>query len=308
MTPNGKEGLHEQIAYLAQIEKHIRGIAPQHRDHVIHAFLSFALGIYLQHEYFHLSFDSLQWKISALFHDIAYPAEVASTNFLMDIQNKLNNMRKRLHVRTRPDVVFEIVPKNLARLENGDSFDFIQSCLEKWELEVDAKAEYNACVSSGKVCHGMLSALILLYAIDMLYESHNSYGDIAEYPLSVFGEGYISWDRRYFTQKIVPACSAIFIHNLDKKHFIRKKILRERAPLAFMLKLVDTLQEWDRPLKNMPQGYPSKEFGVKIEGDKLFFGAPTDIITKIVPDMASFFAEADVEDIQIVPMRPDLYA
>ncbi|MHC4771982.1 MAG: hypothetical protein ACYS8S_00080 [Planctomycetota bacterium] len=136
--------------------------------------------------------------------------------------------------------------------------------IDSWDLSVDVMAQFKSTFDSGSVCHGMLSAISVLRTIDLMYQKHNPrrlYEDIR-------GD-YSSWDQTYFERDVVPACAAIFLHNLPATCFKDKKISRETAPLAFLLRLSDSLQEWDRPSKDNPDGYPASEFDICVENDSL---------------------------------------
>ena len=51
MQPHGKEGLLPYVTSLAEIERKIRELQPYLRDHVVHAVLSFILGIYIEKKF-----------------------------------------------------------------------------------------------------------------------------------------------------------------------------------------------------------------------------------------------------------------
>ena len=101
----------------------------------------------------------------------------------------------------------------------------------------------------------MISALTVLYLIDLMYQKNNSK---REYNKS-------DWDQKYFETDVVSACSAIFLHNLGDNAF--KNIDKTKASLAYLLKLCDELQNWDR----MREGDSPENYDIQVQENKLIF-------------------------------------
>jgi len=196
-----------------------------------------------------------------------------------------------------PDIGYRFTPPAFDRLQNSvNSFDLIQKRLNKWDLQIDASKAYNQMIDSGKTCHGMISSLAVLYLVDLLYQKFNQkreYKDcyMRRGPLA----GDVNFNQVYFERDVVSACTAIFIHNLPSKWFANARIDRSKAPVAFLLKLSDSLQIWERPSKENPTGFPATKFDMKIQDGQLFFYAnisddknkkmTNDISTLIAPDI-----------------------
>jgi hypothetical protein len=251
---------------LANIERSIYDLQPFIREYVVHALYTYILGIYLNEKvmpFIGNKVNYFQWKLAALFHDISYPVEIANnidksyTQNIDNISYKINEVHHRVIFKTIPNKEFTKLQK---RNINGDpisSFNAIDKCFKGWGLNIDPKKEYSLIVNEGKVCHGILSALTLLFLIDKMYQD--------KYPERIFKPGE-SWDETCFDNDIIPACSAIYLHNMKKPElFNHKKINPSVAPVAFLLKLCDSLQEWDRPKNKYDRGFPSTEFDIKIE-------------------------------------------
>lgn len=273
MTQHGKKALLGHIAESARIEHNIKELEPWVRDHVVHALLSFILGIYLNERYIPNSggtkVDAFQWKLAGLFHDIGYPIQI-SIDLMKPTADNVNRIKKELGV-AAPDILFSVKPINLERLQNRlNSLELIQNRLKEWGLSIDAQGEYEKMLVSGKVCHGMISSLLLLYVIDLMYQKYNpkrEYRDICT------NEG-LNWNQHFFEKDIVSASSAIFIHNLPPGCFAQTRIDRKKAPVAFLLKLSDCLQEWERPSKGNEKGFSSTLFDIKSDDNgKLIFCA-----------------------------------
>ncbi|MFA4985313.1 MAG: hypothetical protein WC712_01895 [Candidatus Brocadiia bacterium] len=296
MTLHGKQRLLQQVALLAQVERGIRALQPYVRDHVVHALLSFLLGIllnedYLQHPQTLLDF---KWRLAGLLHDVAYPMEVAA-NIAEPFTRGINDIKRQLGVNA-PDIHANIDLKALSTLQNGvNGFRLIQARLDQWELDIDAACEYESSVRSGKACHGMLGALAILYVIDLMYQKYNPKRELRP----IYLEDNTDWNQQHFEDDVVTACSAIFLHNLPPHCFAGAKITRTRAPLAFLLKLSDCLQEWERPKHDHPNGWPSDRFDIEVNagGVKLYAAIDEARKSKMRQDIAGCL---DAPDVQII--------
>lgn len=94
--------------------------------------------------------------------------------------------------------------------------------------------------------HGLISALVLLKILDTQYDRMNE----ASIDMSSF---YVSFARPFFDDSIVRAAHAVALHNVDFYPHILKEVWKgskpynaEQYPLAFLLKLCDSLQEWQK--------------------------------------------------------------
>jgi len=128
--------------------------------------------------------------------------------------------------------------------------------------------------NDGKVCHGIISAIAVLYVIDMLYEKFN--------PNRLFEDTFghdtnINWNQHYFVNDVVSSCAAIFLHNLRNDRFENTKIDPYKAPLAFLLKLSDVMQDWDRPSLLDIKGYNVENFNIEVVDGNLHFKVKPDI-------------------------------
>ncbi len=99
MSKHGKKTLLKETAELLRIEQGTKDIAePHQRDHVVHALLSFMLGIYLNQSFLtkhNVMADRFQWKIAGLFHDIGYPIEIANDRILKKYSDNINRILKK---------------------------------------------------------------------------------------------------------------------------------------------------------------------------------------------------------------------
>lgn len=294
MTAHGKQVLLRHVVELARVEQGIRELEPWVRDHVVHALLSFLLGIHINEHFMKPSGNGVnvfQWKLAGLFHDVGYPAQVAR-DILSPFTDQINKIKQTLGV-SAPDVFFRFIPVGIDQLTNGvGSLGLIQRQLEDWGLSVDAHREYREMLDSGRVCHGIMSSLSVLYVIDLMYQKYNpsrEYRDFYEPP-------GINWNQRYFENDVVPACSAIFVHNLPEHCFTNGLLDKQRAPLAFLLRLSDCLQDWNRPSADDPRGIPNREFQISIRGGRLeFIVTDEDRRHKIAAEIGATLVTTDIE-------------
>ena len=94
--------------------------------------------------------------------------------------------------------------------------------------------------------HGLMSALLMLRALDEVYAAR---GGVT---CNVDGHS-VSFDRESFDQSILRAAYAIAVHNLDfyparyRRNWRTSKIFcLTKDPLVFLLKMADSLQEWNK--------------------------------------------------------------
>lgn len=259
---HGKDQLDSHITELYEVEKATMSLTGK-RDHVIHALNTFLLGLYINNKYLDTEVDIFQWKLTALFHDIAYPLEI-SQRIIERYFHKLSAIKNKLQIENF-DPVINLVPKNFEHLTNNkNALKYIQRRIYDWELDVNVQRRYADMIYYNKICHGILSALTVFNLVDLMYQKNNP--QRIGQPLNVEGS---DWNQKNFEQDIVSACSAIFVHNLPDSAF--EKIDKNKAPLPYLLKLCDELQNWDRPNQNTLTGDSSENYDISIQRNKIIF-------------------------------------
>lgn len=257
VKPHNKEPLYQHIVELYNVEKATRSLTEE-RDHVIHALNTFLLGVYINKKYLVNSVDIFQWKLAALFHDIAYPLKI-SQEIIERYFKEVKGIKNDLGIASS-NPTMNIVPKNFEKLTNNKTaFDYIQNRIDEWGLKVDVEKKYSEMSSSNIICHGMISALTVLYLIDLMYQKNN--------PERKYNDS--DWDQEYFETDVVSACSAIFLHNLGVDAF--ENIDKTKASLAYLLKLCDEFQNWDRPTEKMPDGDSPENYDIQVQQNQLIF-------------------------------------
>ena len=305
MAKHGKEKFRKYFADLAKLESGIRTLRPTHRDHVVHAMFSFILGIAINEHFLKssdVSVNPFEWKLASLFHDIGYPIQIINS-LLKPFTEETNEIGKTLKSHDR-NVNFKIVPEGFENLSNDkNSFDLIQKCLDKWKIQIDAKKEYNYMIDSGNIDHGIISSLAVLNVIDLMYYEYNC--DETEEDIDING---FNFNQKCFNNHVVSACSAIFIHNLPLKCF-KNKISRNDAPVAFLLRLSDCLQEWERPSYENIDGFSSNHFNIEFDGNYLILRInipDNDVKDKIIDKIKNEISCLDCSDVKINPPKPDM--
>jgi len=287
MEPHGKRHLFEHVSQLYRVEDGMHSMIPYHRDHVLHTLLCFLLGIYINEKFIPVFkkkiVDPFQWEIAALFHDIGYPIEMAYREIIGPYFVAL----KEYAISRQP------LPSGICELSKGqNSLELIQNQLDKWNLTINVKAQYQDMLRPRSMNHGIVSAITILKKIDALYQEKNPSGEHDQ----ILSEDGVDWNQKYFEEDILPACSAMFVHGLDKSCFEKSKIKLSKAPLVFLLKLSDSLQEWDRSL-NRRQKFPSTLFDIEVNQNQLIFSAqiPDKIKKKMWSEIADYLEDPQVE-------------
>ena len=222
------------LSKVLAIETGIQTYEPTLRDHIAHSVYVFLLGLLFISERNWDFFDPLSWKIASLLHDIGNPLELLS----FSSERYLQLIREYKIEVSGYDVSYDyhVILEGLENLKfaNDDAFTIIEDRLRMWGYCLDLRELY---VSSARLNHGILSALIVLNLIDGLYAKHNP----EKRPKKNI-DGLDFGTVCYETQ-IVDAVAGISLHSvLDSID----TIIFEDSPLAFLLVLCDTLQEWDR--------------------------------------------------------------
>ncbi len=293
MASHGKEDIFKYVSYLADVEYGTLGLNQRYRDHVVHALLTFLLGIYFKECFFqeNLELSPFQWKIASLFHDIAYPVQV-SNDILMGYIKNMNAIKARFQ-KNEKRIKVKLDFDNLIELENKiNSLELIQDNLKKSKINIDVEYVYNEMLTNNIICHGVISSLSVLSVIDGMYQKFNPNREYRR--ISSDDMPGVDWNQANFDNDIIPACAAIFVHNLDKKYFKNKRLDRSKSPIAFLLKLSDTLQDWERPTEINNDGISANKYKIDIKDNKLIFLSPIARTSKLVEEINDYLEANDV--------------
>lgn len=251
---------------LRSYEEHTGLFNDGQRDHYIHSVNVFLLGlsIYSRNAAFRkvveqwnnapdhqMMFRSHQeeflftWGVAALFHDIGYPVEIISKQLQKFITFVADDVNREIgpHVSYLRYDKLNCIDTPLDTSVSSDGFDFkcptdLLAFFISSTIHADPeKAKHTldnflfAMQRGGFVDHGFYSALIVL---------------------KWYGEMLIGMqNENVFFNQILPAASAIFLHNaykniFQKPPFNSAPLKAEVFPLAFLLIFCDEAQEWNR--------------------------------------------------------------
>ena len=238
------------------------------RDHVIHAINTFILGLFINNKYLNNEVDLFQWKLTALFHDIAYPLEISQkiiNRYFEKIKSIKNNLQSDVQ-----EPSFNLVPKDFEKLTNNISaFDLLQNRIAEWKLNIDVHNKFDEMVQNNRIDHGIISALTVLYLIDLMYQKNNPERKHLDYS---------GWTQENFEKDIVNSSVAIFLHNLYLTDFFENS--KNKSKLVYLLKLSDELQNWDRPNNDNSNGDSPENYDIIVSNNKLVFSVKTKYLKK----------------------------
>ncbi|GEM_PF-5382954 len=224
------------------------------RDHVCHAVNTYILGLYLYQLFFKekitIKTDEITFKIAFLLHDVGYFYEAQANKTIQSSQYKRHKKQTKSF------------PPEEELLKDRKTSLRLTLYFKNMGLNYTAGALYDN--NSNKHCHGILGGRLILKYIVELYEAKN--------PRKRIGEKTkienTSFDWRNINKDILPACAAIYLHNLESRLFHTHKIVLNKSLISYLLRLCDTLQEWDR-FSNTKPIYRQDDFNILISNDMI---------------------------------------
>lgn len=274
LDANGKSDILQFISELTTLEPKISPLQKFSRDHVVHALNTFLLGVYILDKVdFPIQYNQrlnfpFMWKLCGPTHDLGYATEI-SYNIGRPYYEKINEILDKLQSPS-PRVVPHPYPEYLNEIcRHRDSNQIIQTRFYDWNLDINVDEYYSWLIKNHKTDHGIISALTQMKVIDSLYFTANPEALHQYQPYNGF-----DFNQNNFDLDIVSACSAIFLHNIhhEYKGFTRK-IDFQTAPIAFLLYLCDTFQEWDR-FSQYRQIFSGKNFNIECTANSINLQVP----------------------------------
>lgn len=201
---------------------------PYYRDHFIHSFNVFVMGYYilnrLEELYPEIDLKSndynLTWMLASTFHDVAYPLQEMES-WLNELFEKFLGVDPKFHLditQVMPMIYVDFM-RIITRCHTGHP----QAPLGGQDIIELDWAFYN------------------LIGARLIEKEHGVLGGLMLFHLLAVREGFTrerAWD---FLFNHLPACHAITVHHLPVK------IKFERHPLAYLLIMLDEIQDWGRP-------------------------------------------------------------
>lgn len=281
LNVHGKQDIVYFLGKLASIEPRIQALQPWVRDHVVHAINTFLTGVYILEKvnfppFKDARFDyPFMWKLCGPTHDLGYPVEIGH-NLVKPFVDKMNDILDEINSPS-PKLEPQIYPKNLEKLcGNWNANEIIQKRLTKWALGIDVEDYYEWLKKKNKTDHGVISALSQLKVIEAMYYKVNPRRKNED-----IYQDDLNFNQRNFDLDLVSASAALFIHNIDLNYFgFSSKIRFDLSPLAFLLFLCDTFQEWDRYSENRPV-YSGENFDIVCNHSEISLFVPGEIEDEI---------------------------
>ena len=317
LREHGKYEAALPMEHLGTIERLMIPFFNPLRDHLIHSVLTYLLGGYiisklsLFGQYLHNStkLTPYSWKLTALLHDVGYPFEI--TSYFNDIYSKRYGDAKKVQSKIIDQINKTIElngatdsPKidlsqpnwldQLSELSGGIcSINIIKDRIDRdgyglsWGytninvLKLFQETKENIGRIGEPVNHGIIGAMIVLKYMDSYFEKHNhchhwEYGKIN-------GRDY---SYKIFVNQIINSCVSIFLHSIPRPTIGEKTISIDKSPLAFLLKLCDEFQDWERLKSKAKQDkfidndtikmdyHKSDKYDIEITDTELRFKAP----------------------------------
>lgn len=213
-----------------------------YRGHYVHQFNVFALGYYILNtlergnnavkEIFQQSSDpNFTWMLAATFHDMGYPIETIGELLKIIIRDFLRvDVPYEVEIEKILTPAFFEYTKYIAAmhvaLPNSIGYPRAVVSIEQ-STRIDWGFYNKLLMYLKRKDHGVISALLLMHSL--LTQEKFYHGD--------------TWFFSVLPDKIMPACHAISMHNLELKELSFREY-----PYAFLLKLCDELQDWGRSI------------------------------------------------------------
>jgi len=253
----GYENTKKLLELLADHEYHAGELLKKHRDHYSHSAYVFVLGLaiyagdatYRRAFCRHYGFDEADkeeflylWGMTALFHDIGYPFQLAYEQ----VQSYTENVWGPKH----PDSPYVTLGNLTAfwRIDPENAM-YIRSA-----LHTDAKFEsINDLLAYGMDRKLGYSQELMRPLLEKRVKQQTEYMDHGYFSAVLLAKQMFEKSYRDFTKNILDVLTAILLHNSLNKYDLPKQqfpnahpIDLEEHPLAHLLMLCDELQCWDR--------------------------------------------------------------
>ncbi len=253
---NGYDAMKQLLEFLSDHEFHSGELLTKHRDHYSHSVYVFALGlaIYANDASFRKTFLNFYqgehaddtcflrwWGLTALFHDIGYPFQLAHEQIKVYSQTMWGENGNS------PFVSYE----NMGALLSAEP---IERCVFPQANDVEEL-----------LCYGINFRLgypmsVLLGLVKGRYRHQNMYMDHGYFSALLLCQR-LAQTKEPFVNSTVDILTAVALHNNLNRYDIASALKLNTAipvskhPLAYLLVLCDELQNWDRT----PFGLVSKK-------------------------------------------------
>jgi hypothetical protein len=207
-----------------------------------------------------------RWRLSSLSHDIGYGISLSEKDL-----NRMKPYFDEISTFTYSSIeslsdLWTVDDVNLLDLMDRKLGDSRISRYMQYQMDKPFKG-------SVFYDHGLIGAIIFLRLIHEEYARHRNN------PVTLSNSSRIIWDPHILNTSIMESAIAIALHNMDhydenyKIQFGESRIFDlEKKPLAWLLKISDLLQQWDKPEAHeeiMAQKIPLTQMEIFFERDKI---------------------------------------
>ncbi len=253
--------LADLVDVMGAYEKNSSRFTESHRDHYVHSVNVFLMGLYFYATNSHISqaFSRYSrrgdfrtnderflyvWGYTSLFHDIGYPIEIAVN-------------QAKAFVRAVSGIGNKGSKTGISAMVNPLQ-DIVSLRMTAWKGDYGEEAQVSDLMADcfAHIMHKDAAEIRRIFADYPRYMYDNAFVDHAYYGavivLRAFSDvmqsaGVPSGRFRY---DIVPAATAIFLHNFYSHNLVKRfgypPLSVDEFPLAYLLILCDELQEWNR--------------------------------------------------------------
>lgn len=250
----GYDTMSKLLELLSDHEYHSGELLIRHRDHYSHSVYVFALGlsIYAEDKSFADAFSAFYgsgdasdflylWGLTALFHDIGYPFELAHAQvgvYTSELWHDNDSIRPYVSFGNMGKLL-EITPQALGEINYRLS---VKTVNELFALHINARLGY--------------PILEVFDVLNKRYSNQPKYMDHAYFSAVLLARQLMDAGKP-FLNPLLDVLIAILLHNkLNSRSLSSSKPFSVKThPLAYLLVLCDELQNWDRTAF----GYVSKK-------------------------------------------------
>lgn len=240
----GYDSMKKLLELLSDHEYHSGGLLTKHRDHYSHSVYVFALGLalYAADKKLGAAFGDASeflrlWGMTALFHDVGYPFQLA--------HEQIKNYTKEVwgdSAKSNPYVSFGNIDAFVA-IDDSDRARLNCSLCQKRKFsDLDELFAYGLSARLGYDENKMRSFLRERVVKQPYFLDHGYFGAVTLTKQLFELPDFVLDDKR------LDVLTAILLHNNLSKFDMKnsRPVSLSNHPLAYMLMLCDELQNWDR--------------------------------------------------------------
>ena len=234
---------------------------------------------------------AFRWKLAALFHDVGASLALYGPDDRSELQRSLTLFQMAVGENWRLSDWQNVQIEDIIQLTRQKSIFDVLAGIDRAQSQLLEQLfdklrrdgfKLKRKESEIRFDHGVISAALVLKSLDEMYRHYDNLD--GEKKVIHFLGRRISFRREFFDSSIATAAHAIALHSIDlyEKDWEGTRVLEELGlhdlkvydfeehPLAALLKLCDTLQEWDKPKARGRKKLTKPEaIDLRFDGDEL---------------------------------------